>query len=424
MSYAEEIQKQILTHLIDKYEASGWYTGDTETYRPYKMRMTDICPTYNSNYASIEEIMAVDDAVDQLCKRGCIICKQPRNGSHADRVLTLDTTPDHLQQSYDMLARCPRREEREHRMMAYRSMRKEHPALAAFADEQLCALEGWQKDLLRNTEAEDLRVIGNLAELLINNTAELKINEFSQQYLHSAKAFTQKYLGPVVRILMQIANVDRQQAWDEILRSVGKAERDAAVLAAYGLFKNEQKIDVSGAATLHMKSGEERSLLAGHIETISTDWLSDIDHIDVAASRIMTVENRAPFERLCGGKDVFVVYLAGYNTTGKTAFLRLLYHGNEQKEWMHFGDIDPHGFQLMDVMMRKTGIPFTPFGMDTETFLAHLDVARTDWTASDEQIAKKYIAAGKYREIMTAMRIKQKKVEQEMVAHELLQFFV
>ena len=58
-----------------------------------------------------------------------------------------------------------------------------------------------------------------------------------------------------------------------------------------------------------------------------------------------------------------LLYLSGYSNTAKNAFLRLVRNCNQDKEWLHFGDIDPDGFYILENLRNKTDIDFQPFYM-------------------------------------------------------------
>lgn len=62
-------------------------------------------------------------------------------------------------------------------------------------------------------------------------------------------------------------------------------------------------------------------------------------------------------------EDTFLVFLSGYHNSAKQNLMRKIYEENIGLRWMHFGDIDPDGFYILEHLRRGTGIDFEPVYM-------------------------------------------------------------
>ena len=128
----------------------------------------------------------------------------------------------------------------------------------------------------------------------------------------------------------------------------------------------------------------------------------------------MTVENLTSFNRIKSA-DTFFIFLSGYHNSAKQIFLKKLHDQNPKKSYLHFGDIDPDGFFILENLRSKTGIDFTPYKMGT----AELEKYRAftkPLEKNDITKANSLIESGRYSDIMNYMLEHNCKLEQEIVS--------
>ena len=104
----------------------------------------------------------------------------------------------------------------------------------------------------------------------------------------------------------------------------------------------------------------------------------------------MTIENLTTFFRW-NEPATLMVYLGGYHNTIRRRLLQKIYRAFPQAEYRHFGDMDAGGFEIYRDLREKTGIPFEPYRMDTETLNEYRSFARP-LTDNDRKRLQKMIA--------------------------------
>ena len=82
---------------------------------------------------------------------------------------------------------------------------------------------------------------------------------------------------------------------------------------------------------------------------------------------------------------------------------------------MHFGDIDPDGFYIIENLRRGTGIDFQPVYMDVDTLKQYHAYTRP-LTERDVRKATALAESGRYRDVMEEMLRGRRKLEQEIVS--------
>lgn len=128
----------------------------------------------------------------------------------------------------------------------------------------------------------------------------------------------------------------------------------------------------------------------------------------------MTIENLTSFNRVCS-ENMFCLFLSGYNNSCKTKFLEKIFDDNPQKEWLHFGDIDPDGFLILHNLRIKTGIDFKPYRMGI-TELTDFKKYCRPLEENDKTKAKSMLKKQLFSEIVRFMLDNNCKLEQEIIS--------
>ena len=103
---------------------------------------------------------------------------------------------------------------------------------------------------------------------------------------------------------------------------------------------------------------------------LSTETLKGLEKVEVCGDRVITIENMTSFHD-CDEAHALVIYLGGFHNHIKREFLKKVYRDNQDKSYLHFGDIDAGGFYIYEHLCRKTGIPFAMMNMGIEMLEAH-----------------------------------------------------
>ena len=128
----------------------------------------------------------------------------------------------------------------------------------------------------------------------------------------------------------------------------------------------------------------------------------------------MTIENLTSFNRI-KESETFFIFLSGYHNSVKQKFLEKIYQQNSNKEYYHFGDLDPDGFFILENLQKKTHIDFKPYKMGIEELKKYSDFSKT-LVENDITKANSLIEKGKFVKIMNYMLENNIKLEQEKLA--------
>ena len=109
------------------------------------------------------------------------------------------------------------------------------------------------------------------------------------------------------------------------------------------------------------------------------------------------------------------MFLSGYHNTAKQRLLMQIAEQNKGLQWLHFGDIDPDGFLIIEHLRKKTGIDFAPIYMGCEELEEYARYAKL-LENNDIIKAKNMLQKGLYQKEMEYMLSHNCKLEQEIVS--------
>ena len=168
---------------------------------------------------------------------------------------------------------------------------------------------------------------------------------------------------------------------ESLLFSYGDYADKNSILEEQGILKTPAYVMLKGAAEICF---EEETInlnsLGGDIG-LSTESLKNVKNVNVTGRRVITVENLTSFHDYVD-PDALIIYLGGFHNRAKRELLKLIYAGNPDKEYRHFGDIDAGGFYILEHLKKKTGISFKMLLMDKGTLIKNRDRAKK-LTAND-----------------------------------------
>ena len=173
-------------------------------------------------------------------------------------------------------------------------------------------------------------------------------------------------------------------------------------------------MNFNGKGELLFQNGTRLDLKAGVPVAVRSDRLADIVKIRVYADTILTIENLTSYNRL--QTDAFQLYLAGYHNHARQEFLMRIQEQNPAiLRWLHFGDIDPDGFCILENLRSRTGIDFQSYCMDI-AWLKKYHAYTKRLNQNDKVKAQNLIQSGRYVEVLRYMLEKDEKLEQEIIS--------
>ena len=95
--------------------------------------------------------------------------------------------------------------------------------------------------------------------------------------------------------------------------------------------------------------------------------------------------------------------------------IQKLAEDNPQVKWLHFGDIDPDGFLILENLKRGTGIRFKPYAMGIPELKEYRNYTKP-LQKNDIAKAENLAGAGLYRDTVLYMLQHNCKLEQEIIS--------
>ncbi len=412
MDMMNELQKSVLSLLLDQYERSKTYEGENKIAQTFGLSPSRVFPEYEWDFADVDQIRDFENQMKELENKGLILIR--RKGQV---IRKLEASQDAWPKYYEILNRKDKRARQQEELDFYRSWEsnvfpQDHPALNAFAREQQDRLESGKKAAFERAEADNIL---KLLRFIEENQDDILERELSIAVLGDSKAWEGKYRTKVCGLLRRFGN------FEELLSGLNdkesredKRETEHIILAEYHIFANPSYVYFKGNGEFVFDDGR-RLLLAPHMPAaFSTETLKHLKEIHILDQKVMTVENLTSFNRM-ERENTFFVFLSGYHNSAKQLFLRRIWEGEPGLKWYHFGDIDPDGFYIVEHLKRGTGIDFQPVFMDTAC-LKKYEAYGKPLEDNDIRKAKAMIQSGLYTEIMEYMLQTGKKLEQEIVS--------
>lgn len=399
-------QKTVLNKLLDKYERSKMYAGDSKVIRHIYLLPTDIFTDYDSDFADVDKVNQFEDELRELEENELISITYDRD-SVVKKICAL---PEKWDMYYNLLGRVTKTDilaEQKKYLEEVLHNNKDN-ILCQFCDEQLQRLQQGKTPLYSIVE---LKNIVELIETIVGNKNTLLERELSILKFGDSKAFEKSYKSKVCSILRKYGNYDDRLDGIDV-----KSEVEHIILEEHLIFANPSYIYFKGNGTIKFNDGHQICLNNDISIGLTSDVIFEVKSIDITDDNIVTIENLTSFNRYYT-PNTFSIYLAGYHNSAKTNFLKLIYHNNSDKKWYHFGDIDPDGFYILEHLKTATGIEFKPMFMETEYLIKYKKYTK-ELTENDKVKARRLIERAKYTDILEYMLEYSCKLEQEIISLE------
>ena len=401
-------QSKLLHALLDKYENSKTYEGTNAVSQNFAVKPEKVWKDYVSDYANVAQVKDFETEMQVLEEQGLI---------HIDRkngVITKAVAcKEKLDAYYELLGRKQRKDIVLEQIAFFdRWMQKEladYTVIYMFCRDQLAKVKAGKKP---DYEVEVCDKLLRILEFICANKEEVLERELSMMILEDSKKFEKQYIAKVCKVLSTYLD------FSELLEGIDDdREQKKVILQEFQIYTNPSYIYLKGKIEIQLKDGQCIRIGDAPI-ALSSELIQKMEAIRVKADKVVTVENLTSFHRL-KDENCAYLFLAGYHNSVKQAFLKRVYKENPEKQWFHFGDLDPDGFYILKHLRKGTGIDFVPLHMGVSELETYSGYGR-ELSEPDKVKARNLLQQGFYAEIIQYMLEHDCKLEQEIISYAIM----
>ncbi|MBR1614678.1 MAG: DUF2399 domain-containing protein [Treponema sp.] len=405
MTYSK-IQKKALEFLLKKYESSKTYLGKNEVSQSFSLSPEKIFPDYVNDFADVDEIRDFENDIARLESESLIAIS--KNNDRIQKITAISSN-ENWQKIRTILGVKDKNEQKKEEIGFYSAIYEDSNSEQIVKDFCKHQIERLETNKEAEYVQEDAKNIIALLNFILKNKSEILERELSISVLSNSKTWEEKYKRKILKILRQSGHFDAllEQCDDE-------KEKNKILLEECNIFSNPSYVHFKGNGKITFENGKRLAVFSDIPLALSSTSISEIASLEIDDSKIMTVENLTSFNRI-SDSETFFIFLSGYHNSAKQAFLKKIHKQNPNKEYYHFGDIDPDGFFILDNLRSKTQIDFTAYKMGIAELQKYSDFSKP-LEQNDITKAKSLIANEKYAEILRYMLQNNLKLEQEIIS--------
>ncbi|MGN0723952.1 MAG: Wadjet anti-phage system protein JetD domain-containing protein [Treponema sp.] len=224
-----------------------------------------------------------------------------------------------------------------------------------------------------------------------------------------SKKWENFYRSKVLRILRKSGNFDNL-----IENCTDEKEENKVILEELNVYANPSYVYFKGNGKITFQNGNIISITPEIPLALSSACIKEIADFEIKDTKIMTVENLTSFNRIKEA-GTFYIFLSGYHNSAKQNFIKKIHSQNPEKEYLHFGDIDPDGFYILQNLRTKTNINFKPYKMGIAQLEKYSSFAKP-LEQNDQKKARALKEKNLFLEIIDYMLKTNQKLEQEMIS--------
>lgn len=397
-----DIQKSVLSALLAKYNNSKTFKGSNKVHQTFSVKPEEIFSEYNDDFANAAAVKAFEDDLAELEGENLITLQK-----HGQVVTRIDAVCENIPDYHKLIGTEDKRTmltEAENILQSYigRNETLDKICLSQLERIRNCKTQNIAKD------NDKLKEMLKCLDYILCNKEEILERELSILLFGDSKFFESKLKTKVCLLLLKYSEVGTEFSDDE--QSVMRAK----ILSHYLVVKNPTYFYIKGNGLITFKDGTKVELSCKYPIALRSDSVSEILSVTIPCDTVMTVENLTSFNRVTL-ENCFCLFLSGYNNSGKADFLKKLCVDNHERQWLHFGDIDPDGFYILHNLRIKTGINFQPYLMgifELERFMEYCKPLE----ANDIAKAKSMIESNIFSDIAQFMLKNNCKLEQEIIS--------
>lgn len=397
------IQKQILQKLLTKYESSKTYKGENSVSQSFSIKPSDVFKDYERDSADINAVEDFEKQCKVLESDGLIILDYKY-----DRIskITANGTEEGWNQYRTILVVKDKKVRLNEEIDFYSKFLDSDEIISDICRKQIERLNLGKEARYELSEAK--KIIDLLSFILNNNKEEILERELSISVLHDSKLWEKKYKSKICKILLE------KYRDSDLFHGVDEKGINKVILEHFNIFDNPTYVYFKGKASICFTDGNIINVSSESPIAISSVSLKNIQKVVIRNPKVLTIENLTSFNRI-NQRDYFAIYLSGYHNSAKQDFLKLVYANNSDKEYFHFGDIDPDGFLILKNLKINTGIPFSSYKMSVTELKEYSEYTKS-LEQNDITKANGLISKGYYLEEMNYMLKNNCKLEQEIIS--------
>lgn len=405
MTFSQK-QKKTLELLLKKYESSKTYNKNNEITQSFSILPEKIFPDYTNDFADVDKIHDFENDLEVLEKMELVeISKKD------DRIskITAISTKENWNKIRQILGVKDKNTRLKEEISFYSAIYDDSDfdkIAKDFCRQQIERLEVGKKAQFFQEEAKNIIALLNC---ILKNKNEILERELSISVLSNSKTWEEKYKKKILKILRQ-----NERFASLVENCEDEKEADKVILEECNIFSNPSYIYFKGSGTITFENGNSIKIFSDIPLALSSAAISKITAFEIVDKKIMTVENLTSFNRI-KKTNTFFIFLSGYHNSAKQAFLSKIFRQNSNKEYYHFGDIDPDGFFILDNLRSKTQIDFKAYKMGIAELQKYSSYTKP-LEENDLRKADSLIAKGKYTEILDYMLKHNVKLEQEIIS--------
>lgn len=405
MTYSK-IQKKALEFLLKKYESSKTYLGKNEVSQSFSLSPEKIFSDYVNDFADVDEIRDFENDIARLESESLIAIS--KNNDRIQKITAISSS-ENWQKIRTILGVKDKNEQKKEEIGFYSAIYEDSNSEQIVKDFCKHQIERLETNKDAEYVQEDAKNIIALLNFILKNKSEILERELSISVLSNSKTWEEKYKRKILKILRQSEHFDAllEQCDDE-------KEKNKILLEECNIFSNPSYVHFKGNGKITFENGKCINVFSDIPLALSSTSISEIASLEIDDSKIMTVENLTSFNRI-SDSETFFIFLSGYHNSAKQAFLKKIHKQNPNKEYYHFGDIDPDGFFILDNLRSKTQIDFTAYKMGIAELQKYSDFSKP-LEQNDITKVKSLITNEKYAEVLRYMLQNNLKLEQEIIS--------
>ncbi|MDO4492022.1 MAG: DUF2220 family protein [Lachnospiraceae bacterium] len=397
-------QKKLLLALVEQYENSKTYEGTNRVNQSFFKTPVQIYRDYESDYTDFDLIQDFENQMRELEEEN-LIQLEWKNGV----IIKLTAADNIWDQVNTLLHRKDKHACIQEERQFYEGCIGLHPWIDSFCREQLERLASGKKAVY---QLSDARILTELLYAILKNQQEFLERELSIRFFHDSKRFEKSYRSKVCTWLKKYGD------FDSLLEGIDdKREMEQIILGEYSITANPSYVYLKGNGVITFSDDTSVQLKPQYPMAFSSLALEQMKSIRIHGERVLTLENLTSFNRI-NEEGYFYLFLSGYHNTAKQRLLIRIYQENKGLQWLHFGDLDPDGFYILEHLKRGTGIPFEAWHMEVSDLKRYEEYCKT-LEKNDLIKAQSLINSDRYKDIMEYMIRNNCKLEQEIITVEL-----
>lgn len=394
----------LLNKLLDSYESSALYTGNNKNNQSifFSFNKKNI-PEYFSEQSSIYDV--INKVAETLEYKGFVNIrwKNKREGYIIEKLILNTIKIDEI---YSYLNRNQKKNMENSVLRLLMEYSNKDKILNAFTENIIKRINE-NKSIKKYFELDNLIYIENLLKAVhavVVNKEEIYIRELSIKLFNDSK-------------LLESLETKIKNIILEFQPENGYYNNIENLFGEFNILKNPSFVMIKGVGKFKVNNTviDLKDFING-IGISSGDLKALEFPIYKEVKKLITIENLTAFNRYTDENSI-IIYLGGYHNEIRRELLKKIYLSNRNIQFYHWGDIDCGGFRIFNHLTEKTGIPFLPIKMDTNTLKKYINYVKplTSTDVASLKIMEEKKEFNRFKETINFMLRNNVKLEQEIV---------